>query len=106
PLYRLLFAVLPYLSKVRAMGMVFYLAAFPICLLAGIGLERVLDGTVRRRTLTVVAGCVVLFALLGVIGALQPLAESLAIPERAVAVRDNAAQLQGGALRLLVFALL
>ncbi len=47
PLYKLLFGVLPYLSKVRAMGMVFYLAAFPICLLAGIGLERALDGDVR-----------------------------------------------------------
>jgi len=106
PLYKLLFGVLPYLSKVRAMGMVFYLAAFPICLLAGIGLERALDGNVRPRTVLVVVGGVVLFAVLGVTGALQPVAESLASPERADAVRDNAAQLQSGALRLLAFALL
>ncbi|HEX6808349.1 MAG TPA: hypothetical protein VF118_10205 [Gemmatimonadaceae bacterium] len=106
PLYKLLFNVLPYLSKVRAMGMVYYLAAFPICLLAGIGLERVLDGDVRMRTLVIVVGCVVLFAILGAMGALQPFAESLATPERADAVRGNAAQLQSGALRLLVFAVL
>ena len=106
PLYKLLFGVLPYLSKVRAMGMVFYLAAFPICVLAGIGLERVMDGEANTRTLGIIVGCVVLFAILGAIGALQPLTESLASPERIEVARDNAAQLQSGALRLLVFAVL
>jgi hypothetical protein len=106
PLYKLLFSIMPYLSKIRAMGMVFFLAAFPICVLAGIGFERVLNGTTRRRTVAVVAGCVVAFALLGALGALQPVAEALAIPERADAVRDNATDLQQGALRLLLFATL
>ncbi|HKW12066.1 MAG TPA: hypothetical protein VJO33_16890 [Gemmatimonadaceae bacterium] len=106
PLYKLLFGVMPYLSKIRAMGMVFFLTAFPICVLAAIGFERVLDGTVPRRTVVIVASCVVAFALLGAVGALQPIAESLAIPERAEAVRDNATDLQYGALRLLLFAVL
>jgi membrane-bound acyltransferase YfiQ involved in biofilm formation len=62
PLYRLLFGVMPYLSKIRAMGMVFFLTAFPICMLAGIGFERVLDGRTRRRTVAIIAACVVGFA--------------------------------------------
>lgn len=106
PLYKMLFGVLPYLSKIRGMGMVFLLTAFPICLLAGIGLERVLSGEVATRNVAIVAGCVTLFALLGATGALQPLAEALAIPERAEAVHANAPELQAGAARLLVFALL
>jgi len=106
PLYKLLFGVLPYSSKIRAMGMVFFLTGFPICLLAGLGLERILAGDVAIRMLAIVAGCVILFALLGAIGGLQPLAEALAIPERAEAVRANAPELQMGAARLLLFALL
>jgi hypothetical protein len=106
PLYKMLFGVLPYLSKIRAMGMVFFLTAFPICILAGIGFERVLNSAVRRRTVALVAGCVVGFALLGAVGALQPVAEALALPERADAVRENAVELQSGALRLLLFATL
>lgn len=106
PLYKALFNVLPYLSKVRAMGMVFFLTAFPICVLAGLGLERLLAGDVRTRTVAIIAGCFTAFALLGAIGGLQPLAEALAIPERADAARANAPELQAGAMRLLVFAVL
>jgi hypothetical protein len=106
PLYRVLFNVLPYLNKVRAMGMVFFLAAFPVCLLAALGLERVLDGNVATRTVVIVAGCVTVFAVLGAVGGLQPLAEALASPERADAVRANAPELQAGGLRLLMVAVL
>lgn len=106
PLYKLLFGVMPYLNKIRAMGMVFFLTAFPICVLAGIGFDRVLSGAASRRGVVIVAGCVTAFALLGAIGGLQPIAEALATPERAEAVRDNATELRVGALRLLVFAVL
>jgi hypothetical protein len=68
PLYRALFNVLPYLSKVRAMGMVFLLTAFPICVLAGLGLDRLLAGDVKIRTVAIVAGCVTAFALVGAVG--------------------------------------
>jgi hypothetical protein len=106
PLYKVLFGVLPYLNKIRAMGMVFFLTAFPICLLAGLGLERLLAREVRTRTVAIVAGSVTAFALLGALGGLQPLAETLATPERAEAVRANAPELQAGAVRLLIFTLL
>jgi hypothetical protein len=106
PLYRALFNVLPYLSKIRAMGMVFFLPAFFISMLAGIGLDRLLSGTVPARRTLIVSGTFVLFAILGVVGALQSVAEALAIPERADAVQANAAELQLGAIRLLFFAAL
>jgi hypothetical protein len=102
-LYRPFFEVLPLLNRIRAMGMVFYLVAFALCVLAGIGMDRVLARTVPARTVLVVTGGVALFALLGVMGGLQGLAESLALPERWTAVDANAPFLRGGALRLLVF---
>ena len=103
PFYRLLFGVLPYLSKIRAMGMVFFLVAFPVSLLAGIGFDRVLSRSVSPRTVLFVVGGFGVFALLGVLGGLQAVAEALAIPERAAEVQANAPDLRLGALRLLVF---
>ncbi|MEO5817839.1 MAG: hypothetical protein ABIT20_21395 [Gemmatimonadaceae bacterium] len=104
PLYRLAFDVLPYLNKIRAMGMVFYLVAFPVCLLAGIGLDRVLSASASPRTVVIVAAGFALFGLLGAAGALQVLAESLAIPERMLEVQANAPALRIGAQRLILFA--
>jgi hypothetical protein len=95
---------MPLLKKIRAMGMVFYLPAFFVCILAGIGAERVLARTVSMKTVLGVGGAVVLFALLGAVGGLQGLAESLAINERYEAVVSNAPYLQSGAVRLLLFA--
>jgi len=106
PLYRLLFNVLPMLNKIRAMGMVFFLVAFAMSMLAAIGMERVLSGGVSVKRLAIVAGCVAAFALVGAVGALQGLAEALASPEHAQVVSANAAELQAGALRLFLFALL
>jgi hypothetical protein len=82
---------------------VFYLVAFATCVLAGIGMERVLTRAVSRRSVLIVVGGAALFALLGATGALQGLTESLAIPERADAVAGNAASLRAGALRLLLW---
>ncbi|MFY7923893.1 MAG: hypothetical protein ACOVSI_15925, partial [Gemmatimonas sp.] len=87
-----------------AMGMVFYLPAFFFSLLAGIGAERVFARTVPMRTLLGVSGAVILFAVLGAVGALQGLAESIAINERYEAVVANAPYLQSGAVRLFLFA--
>jgi hypothetical protein len=103
PLYRPFFEILPLVKKIRAMGMVFYLVAFPICVLAAIGFERVITKTVPKRTVIAVVGAAAVFALLGVVGGLQELAEGLAIPERYDAVRANAPYLRVGAARLMFF---
>jgi hypothetical protein len=106
PLYRALFNVLPYLSKIRAMGMVFFLPAFFLSMLAGIGLDRVLRGAVSARTVLIVTGAFALFALLGAVGGLQSVAEMMAIPERAEAVQANSGELRSGAVRLLCVVIL
>ena len=104
PFYRPFYEFMPLLKKIRAMGMVFYLPAFFFSLLAGIGAERVFARTVPMRTLLGVSGAFILFAVLGAVGALQGLAESIAINERYEAVVANAPYLQSGAVRLLLFA--
>lgn len=103
PFYRPFFELLPGLNKIRAMGMVFYLTAFALCVLAGIEMDRVLARAVRPRTVLVVVGLGAVFAVLGAAGGLQGLAESLAIPERLPAVDANEPFLRAGALRLVVF---
>ncbi len=89
------------LKKIRAMGMVFYLPAFFVCLLAGMGAERVLARVVSVRALGLAGGAMALFALLGAVGGLQGLAESMALDARYAAVVANAPFLQAGAIRLL-----
>ena len=101
--YRPFYELLPGLKKIRAMGMVFYLTAFALCVLAGIGADRLLAHRVPTRTVLGVVGAALVFALLGVAGGLQGLTESLAIPERLGAVAANADALRAGALRLLAF---
>ena len=106
PFYRPFFELLPMLNKIRAMGMVFFLPAFFIALLAGVGFERLLARTVSMRSVLIVTGAFAAFAVLGATGALQGLTESMAIPERADAVSANAGELRAGAVRLLLFVVL
>ncbi len=106
PFYRPFYELLPLVKKIRAMGMVFYLPAFMVCVLAGVGLDRLLSRRVPMRTVLVVVGGAAAFALLGAVGGLQGLAQSIAIPERLEAVTANAPYLQTGAARLLVFVVL
>ncbi len=106
PFYRPFFEFLPMLKKMRAVGMVFFLVAFPLALLAGIGLERVLAGQVAPRRVLVVSAVFGLLALLGLGGILQAIAEGVASAGRMEAVQANAAELRLGAARLLVFVLL
>jgi hypothetical protein len=106
PFYKPFFELLPGLKKIRAMGMVFYLTAFSLSVLAAMGADALFAQRVKGRTVLFLGGGVVLFALLGAVGGLQPLAEGLAIPERGEAVFANAAALKAGAARLLVFAVI
>ena len=106
PFYRPFYELLPLVKKIRAMGMVFYLPAFMLCVLAGVGLDRLLARRVPMRTVLLVTGAAGVFALLGAVGGLQGLAQAIAIPERLDAVAANAPYLQSGALRLLVFVVL
>ncbi|HEY0931196.1 MAG TPA: hypothetical protein VGE27_14845 [Gemmatimonas sp.] len=105
PIYRLFYELLPLIKKIRAMGMVFYLPAFFLCLLAGIGADRLLAKQVSMRSALACVGGIAVVAALGAMGALQGLAESLALTERAGEVVANAEELRSGSWRLLGFAL-
>ena len=106
PFYRPFYELLPLLKKIRAMGMVFYLPAFLICVMSAFGVERLLARQASARSILTSGGVVVGIAVLGSLGGLQAFAEALAIPERAEAVMANAAALREGSLRLLVVAVL
>lgn len=106
PLYRILFNVLPFLNKLRAMGMVFFLPAFFLSLLAGLGADRLIGGRVSARSVLIIVAVFLVLAALGIAGALQGVAEGMASIERLTAVEANETALRNGAWRLLVFAIL
>jgi hypothetical protein len=103
PFYRLWYEVMPMMKKVRAPGMAFFLVALMTAVWAGIGADRLLRRDVPRRTLLTWLGVLGGIALLGAVGGLQPIATVLAQPEQTDRVLANAAALQVGAIRLLVF---
>jgi hypothetical protein len=105
PFYRPFFEFMPMMKKLRALGMVFYLTALPLAIMAGIGVERLIAGQVTRQQLTLLLGGFGVFALLGLTGVLQVVAEGLAIPERMAAAQANAPDLRMGAVRLFLVVL-
>lgn len=102
PFYRLWYEVMPMMKKVRAPGMAFYLVALPVTVMAGMGADQLLARRVGRRLFWIVFGVLGAVALLGTVGALQPVAEALAEPQQVGTVSANADALQAGALRMLV----
>ena len=94
PFYHLWWAVMPYVKKTRAPGMVFFVVAFCVATFAGMGVTRLERGEGVRhvKAWLIVTGII---ALLGVSGAFGSFAVAIAPPER----RHVAAAL-GGAIRL------
>lgn len=106
PFYRLWYEVMPMMQSVRAAGMAFVLVALPVCVWAGFGADRLLRREVGGPLLWWPLGVIGGFALLGVAGLLQPVAEGLA-PERMIqAAVANADELRLGAIRLLAVVLI
>ncbi len=105
PFYRLWYEVMPMMKKVRAPGMAFFLVALPVAVFAGFGTDRLLRGEGSRRGLTVGFGALGALALLGVVGALESVAIAFAGSEQVTRAMENGGALRGGALRLLVVAL-
>jgi hypothetical protein len=105
PFYRLWYAVMPMMQKVRAPGMAFFLVALPVAVFAGFGVDRLLRGEVPRRTLIVPVVVLGGLALLGAAGVLQSVGTLLAGDEQAARLAANAPALRTGALRLLLVVL-
>ena len=83
PFYHLWWAVMPYVKKTRAPGMVFFIVAFCTAIFAAFGVDRLERREVaaaRHARVWLIAAAVV--ALFGVIGVFGQLAQSLAPAER------------------------
>ncbi|HEX6644187.1 MAG TPA: hypothetical protein VF037_05895 [Gemmatimonadales bacterium] len=107
PFYRLWYEVMPYMKKVRAPGMAFFLVALPVSAFAAFGVDRLLRREVSARVILSLFGGFAVLGLLGVTGALQGVAEGLAADPRLVPkVQANASALMAGSARLLLFTLL
>jgi hypothetical protein len=106
PFYHLWYEIVPYIKKVRAPGMAFFLVALPVAIWAGAGAEELLKRRVPARRVAIVFGALAVFGLLGAIGALQPFAEALAVPQRLNVAQANAPALVAGGVRLLLVGLL
>ncbi|HEU5262240.1 MAG TPA: YfhO family protein [Gemmatimonadales bacterium] len=94
PFYKLWWTVMPLVSKTRAPGMAFFIVAFVVALLAGLGAQRLerKEGGKGVVPWLILAGVVALLAVSGVFGAI---AEALA-GARAPAARDNASAIMWG----------
>jgi hypothetical protein len=103
PFYRLWYTIMPMMDKVRAAGMAFYLPTLVVAVWAALGVDRLLRGEVDRRRLILLLSGFGGFALLGVIGVLQPVTETLADPRVASRAVGNAGELRVGSVRLLLF---
>ncbi len=94
PFYRLWWAVMPYVKQTRAPGMAFYVVAFVVAVMAGLGAERIERGAGKAAALAAlaVAAVVALLAAAGVIGDLGSALARVASPNRIntlpVGVRD------------------
>lgn len=106
PFYRAWYAIMPYMKKVRAPGMAFFLVALAVSAFAGFGADRLLRREVPARSVLTGFSVLAVLGLLAAVGAVQPLAEAFAVDrmmERAVA---NAPALMAGGIRLLGLALI
>ena len=104
PFYRLWYEVMPYMKKVRAPGMAFFLVAMPVAMFAGMGVDRLLRKEVSPRLVLGVFGGLAAFAVLAAIGVLQGIAAGLADPRMAAHAAANSGALAAGGVRALMFA--
>jgi hypothetical protein len=101
PFYHLWY-LMPKMSQFRAPGLAFFMVALVSCVLAGLGVDRLADGEVKRGALFGILGVLGGIALLATGGLLQGVTEALALPEYVPRAQGNALELQAGGVRLLV----
>lgn len=108
PFYYIPYYLLPGLSKFRGPAMIFFLAAFSLVALAGLGLDHLLRGLkedeARKTTRTVLAGAAVPLVLLILLVALKgPMlsvlrSTTIPTPEKLAALEANYPNMVGGLL--------
>ena len=103
PFYHIVYAIVPGTKFFRAPSTMLYVVSFCVAVLAACGMDRVVSGGVRRRYLIGWLGASLLFAVLGATGGLTNVATTVAAPERADWVLENARDLALGSVRSFAF---
>jgi hypothetical protein len=103
PFYHIVYAIVPGTKFFRAPSTMLYVVSFAVAVLAACGMDRVVRGQVRRTYLVAWLAAAGLFAVLGATGGLTNLATTIAAPERADWVIENAGDLALGAVRSFAF---
>jgi hypothetical protein len=116
PFYYIPYYLFPGISKFRGPAMIFFLAAFSLAALAGLGIEHLLrdarepEGRKDLRTTATVAGIPLLLLVIFTVGkgALMPLLASTSgnAPQKTAALAANYPSMLGGFLTATVFAAL
>jgi hypothetical protein len=106
PFYHIVYAIVPGTKFFRAPSTMLYIVSFSVAVLAACGMDRVVSRAVKRVYLTgwVVAGALIM--VLGLTGGLTNFAQTIAAPERADWVAENARDLAMGSARSFAFVLL
>ena len=104
PFYRMWYELMPYMKKVRAPGMAFFLVALPVATFAAFGADRVMRREVTVRSAGIGFGVLAAIGALAAVGALQAIAEGLAVEQMMPRATANAGALAMGGLRLLLVA--
>ena len=103
PFYRVWYALVPGVRVTRAAGMAFFIPAFVVAMLAGLGVERVERGEGSKTVFGWLIGAGVLL-LLGVSGGLGAFATGLADPQKLEAAQQNGNAIMFSAVRSAVLA--
>ena len=106
PFYRLWYEVMPYMKKVRAPGMAFFLVALVVSAFAAFGADRIGRREVSARAVLTAFGVVAAIGVLAALGALQPLSEGFTDPRMIDRALQNGPALASGGLRLLAVAVI
>ena len=103
PFYHIVYAIVPGTKFFRAPSTMLYVVSFSVSVLAACGMDRVVSGEVRRRYLVGWLAAALLLAVLGALGGLTNVATTIAAPERADWVLENARDLALGSVRSFAF---
>jgi hypothetical protein len=103
PFYRIVYWIVPGTKFFRAPSTMLYVVSFCVAVFAACGMDRIVGGDVRRRYLVGWLAAALLFAVLGAAGGLTNIATTIAAPERADWVLDNARDLALGSVRSFAF---
>ena len=106
PFYHIVYAIVPGTKFFRAPSTMLYIVSFSVAVLAACGMDRIVNRRVSRHYLIGWLIASALIMVLGLTGGLTNFAQTIAAPERADWVAENAGDLAMGSARSFAFVVL